>query len=204
MGDVGSKIETYYSERLREHGPTPRGVDWNSSESQELRFDQLLRALPDGPATLLDYGCGYGALVPYLHERRPDVRYVGYDLSRSMIEAARELHPGATFISDPAHLERADVVVASGIFSVKRDVSNDDWEIYIFDTLDRIAELAKQAFSFNMLTAYSDPDRMRPDLYYADPHRMFDWCRTRYSRWVAMLHDYGLYEFATIVRRHAA
>ena len=42
---------------------------------------------------------------------------------------------------------------------------------------------------------------MRPDLYYADPCFLFDYCQRRYSRWVAVLHDYGLYEFTIVVRK---
>ena len=54
----------YYTEKLRAFGATPRGVDWNSADSQTLRFDRLLQVLDnDGDASINDYGCGYGALV---------------------------------------------------------------------------------------------------------------------------------------------
>ena len=36
---------------------------------------------------------------------------------------------------------------------------------------------------------------MRSDLYYADPHALFERVYRRYSRHVALVHDYGLYEF---------
>ena len=36
---------------------------------------------------------------------------------------------------------------------------------------------------------------MRADLYYADPRAFFDLCKRHYSKQVALLHDYGLYEF---------
>ena len=42
---------------------------------------------------------------------------------------------------------------------------------------------------------------MRPDLYYADPCELFDRCKRRYSRNVALLHDYDLYEFTILVRK---
>jgi hypothetical protein len=42
---------------------------------------------------------------------------------------------------------------------------------------------------------------MRADLFYADPCVYFDLCKRRYSRQVALLHDYGLYEFTLIVRK---
>ena len=51
-----------------------------------------------------------------------------------------------------------------------------------------------------MLTRYADPPLMRDDLYYADPTRYFAVCKERYSRNVALLHDYDLYEFTLLVR----
>ena len=52
-----------------------------------------------------------------------------------------------------------------------------------------------------MLSTYSDPDRRRDDLYYADPREMFDICSRRFSPRVSLLHDYPLYEFTIIVRK---
>jgi hypothetical protein len=51
------------------------------------------------------------------------------------------------------------------------------------------------------LTSYSDPDKRRPDLYYADPLALFDHCKRTYSRFVSLIHDYPLYEFTLLVRR---
>ena len=42
---------------------------------------------------------------------------------------------------------------------------------------------------------------MRADLFYGDPTFFFDHCKRKYSRNVALLHDYDLYEFTIIVRR---
>jgi hypothetical protein len=42
---------------------------------------------------------------------------------------------------------------------------------------------------------------MRDDLYYADPLFFFDYCKTRFSRFVTLIHDYPLYEFTILVRK---
>jgi hypothetical protein len=60
---------------------------------------------------------------------------------------------------------------------------------------------ACKGFAFNCLTTYSDPERLRDDLYYGDPCYYFDLCKRLYSRHVALLHDYGLWEFTIIVRK---
>jgi SAM-dependent methyltransferase len=190
-------VERYYTDKLREHGPTHRGVDWSTAESQTTRFAQLLSVVSSG-GIVLDYGCGYGALVEHL----PDPSdYVGYDISEEMISAARARYPGARFTSSEADLKPVDYVVASGIFNVKAGAEEANWVEYVAATLERFDGLAARGFAFNMLTSYSDPPLMRRDLYYAEPLRWFDECKRRYARNVALLHDYGLYEFTIIVRK---
>ncbi len=67
-----------------------------------------------------------------------------------------------------------------------------------------VGRLSLQGFAFNALTSYSDPEYMRDDLFYADPSWLFDHCKRTYSSQVALLHDYGLYEFTILVRKNAA
>ena len=43
----------------------------------------------------------------------------------------------------------------------------------MLDTLDEFARLSRLGFAFNVLTRYSDADRRRPDLYYANPLALF-------------------------------
>ena len=56
---IFSQTKQYYDKKFEAYGPTPKGVDWNSSESQELRFEQLLKICDtSNQLTLNDYGCG--------------------------------------------------------------------------------------------------------------------------------------------------
>jgi hypothetical protein len=79
----------------------------------------------------------------------------------------------------------------------------DEWRDYMLATIADLAALGRRGFAFNALTAYSDADRQRPDLYYADPLAVVDHCRRTFSRFVALLHDYPLYEFTVLVRFQA-
>ena len=60
---------------------------------------------------------------------------------------------------------------------------------------------SKHAFSFNLLTKYSDKEFMQDYLYYADPLFYFDYCKRNYSKNVALLHDYYQYDFTILVRK---
>lgn len=198
-------VANYYSAKLAEHGETPRGVDWNSEEGQGLRFDQLTKVINQlDRFSLDDLGCGYGALFGYLSSRYDNFTYSGCDVSSDMIRAARDRYansPNARFSVNAEPPQMADYGIASGVFNVRLDRSNVEWREYLEATLDVLDRTSHLGFAFNCLTSYSDTDKMQHYLYYADPCALFDLCKRRYSRRVALLHDYGLYEFTILVRK---
>jgi SAM-dependent methyltransferase len=198
-------VRQHYEATLRAFGPTARGVDWNSPESQRLRFEQLLKVCDPGTAfTLLDYGCGYGALLDHLRACGIGCAYCGYDISEAMVAEARRLHPeseGCTFVTDEGRLPVADYTVASGIFNVRPQIADEPWHEHMLRTVARMARLSLRGFAFNALTVHCDRERMRADLAYADPAFWFQHCVRSFSRHVAVLHDYPLYEFTILVRQ---
>ncbi len=199
-----AQAREYYDGKLRAHGVTAQGVDWKNAESQELRFRQLARVLEeDRDASVLDYGCGYAALAVYLRGAGHRGPYRGFDVSAGMIDAGAKVTASLAdcqLTADRATLDQADYTIASGIFNVRMDAPDATWRDYLVNSLADIAALSRRGFSFNALTSYSDPDKRRADLYYADPLDLFDHCQRTFSRRVSLLHDYPLYEFTLLVR----
>lgn len=204
-GGLLADISSYYTAKLQAHGPSPRGVDWNGPESQQIRFRQLSRIVAgDRAFSINDLGCGYGAYFEFLKENYSQFAYVGYDVSPAMISAARERSgsgSGARYHVGAVPTEFADYGVASGIFNVRLTHGVARWRDYVNATLDQLNRTSRLAFAFNCLTTYSEPDKIRTDLFYADPCEIFDHCKRAFSRHVALLHDYGLYEFTILVRK---
>ena len=203
---IHNQVRQYYEDKLASHGATPRGVDWNSQDAQEKRFEQVLKICETKEGfTINDYGCGYGALAAYMARNHYSCDYCGFDVSEEMIREAeaRDALGGVKcgFTSDVEELLPATYAVASGVFSVKLRFSNRQWKRYVLDTLDHLDQLSVRGFAFNMLTRYSDRHFMRPDLYYGDPSFFFKYCKERFSPHVALLHDYPLYEFTIAVRK---
>lgn len=205
MRAIADQVARYYTDKVVIHGADPRGVDWSSAESQQLRFAQLLKVVVGtGPFSLTDYGCGYGALLDTMAGDQRLTCYQGFDISKAMVDLARqrhEGHPACRFTTEPDGLESTDYVVASGIFNVKLGIDARQWRQYAMTTLTHLAGLAKVGFAFNMLTSYADADRQRPDLYYADPAPFFDHCKRNLARHVSLLHDYPLWEFTILARK---
>lgn len=200
-----AEIARYYAGRLAAHGPSARGVDWNGPESQVLRFEQLVRLIDrPGHFSVNDLGCGYGAFFDFLAGRYQGIVYHGVDIAPEMIAAAasRLKHVAqADFEVAAVPGRTADFGFASGIFNVRLASDDDAWDSHVKATLDALDRTSTRGFAFNCLTSYSDPPKMRPDLYYASPTALFDWCKRRYAANVALLHDYGLFEFTILVRK---
>lgn len=203
--DLLNEVAGYYSEKLAQHGETPLGVDWNGEDSQTLRFEQLCKIIDTDEAfSLNDLGCGYGALLDFLQQKYPAFSYLGVDVSESMIQAAIkrfQYDKQARFVTSDMPDIPAGYGVASGIFNVRLGRSDAEWGEYLKATLDVLDRTSRHGFAFNCLTSYSDEDKKCDYLYYADPCLLFDLCKRRYSRQVALLHDYGLYEFTILVRK---
>lgn len=60
--EILKQVDVYFAEKIQKFGATHWGVDWNSDESQCLRFEQLTKIVTksDEPFSICDFGCGYG------------------------------------------------------------------------------------------------------------------------------------------------
>lgn len=205
---IFDNISDYYSEKILQYGATPQGVDWNGADSQDLRFKQLLKVINSTDAffKINDIGCGYGKFYSYLQSHfNTQFHYQGYDLSQDMIQSAQNQNsrPNNEFIKieKTENILPADYSIASGIFNVKMELSNDAWKTFILENLKIINQKSIKGFAFNILTKYSDKPFMKDYLYYADPLELFDFCKTNFSKNVALLHDYDLYEFTLLIKK---
>ena len=198
------EVEQYYTSRIREHGPSAKGVDWNSEETQIIRFKQLVKVIKNnGDFSILDYGCGYGALLSFMKSFYLEFDYTGFDVSSEMLAHASEIFESNSSIKwkDKLQGENFDYTIASGIFNVKQHQATDIWQSYVTGILQDLNTKSKNGFAFNMLTSYSDPTYRKDYLYYADPCFYFDFCKRNFSKNVALLHDYDLYEFSILVTK---
>lgn len=204
MKEMLRDVEAYFADKVKAHGATHEGVDFATPNAQTIRFEQLIRLIDASEAfSINDYGSGYGALAEFLAARWSDFSYCGFDISAAMRSHGEAIFGDdirVRFVDNYADLGAADYTVASGVFNIKLDIDSALWQQHVIEEIERMATVSVKGFAFNMLTSYSDPPRMRDDLYYGDPLFYFDHCKRRYSPNVALLHDYNGFDFTIIVR----
>jgi len=201
-----SRISEYYNEKFSLHGPTPHGVDWNGLSSQFERFAQLCKVLgAKKNFSINDFGCGYGALYEFLIQSGyKNFQYNGNDISPLMIQNAQKRFEGLNdvyFVESSKPQQISDFSIASGVMNVKLNEKDVNWKIEVQKILNLLNKYSKLGFSFNCLTSYSDQEKMKDYLYYADPLQMFHYCKLEFSQNIALLHDYNLYEFSILVKK---
>ena len=203
-----SKVAELYTENIRRIGSKSDAVGWTSEDGQRLRFEKLctlIKERDDDESSISDYGCGYGSLLEYLvRERQTKVqRYVGYDVSEDMLDAARKQLDWFDGQLDLINSEIVDTVCdyafVSGTFNVKFDASVTEWRESIEKALDNLHENTRKGFAFNLLSTYVD--YMEDHLFYGDPCYWFDLCKRKYSKFVSLHHDYPLWEWTIVVNK---
>jgi SAM-dependent methyltransferase len=195
------RVRDLYTRGLADHGPTPAAVGWHDAAAQSVRFERLARVLDDhpadGPVSVADWGCGYGALLDHLDARGVELtRYDGYDLSAEMLAAARD-DPRCRWIHGSELARDVDYVFVSGTFNVRLEADEAMWAEHVRDALRTLHARARRGLAFNLMTTWVD---WRADeLFYADPAEWFTFCRRELSHAVSLQHDYPLYEWTMIV-----
>jgi SAM-dependent methyltransferase len=204
MTKLYKEIDNYYSDKIKKHGATPKGVDWNGEEGQFTRFEKLSKIIKTDSPTVNDVGCGYGKYLEYLIKNYTKFQYRGYDLSNEMIKKASNQYPNYKFfhITSLHEMTNAEYSVSSGIFNVKMKFSDTKWLSYILDTLEQINLKSDKGFSFNILNLKECNKKfIKNHLYYADLDFFYNFCRKNFSKNILALDNYNLHEFTILVKK---
>jgi len=141
LEDALEKYRAYFNNKIETYGATPKGVDYNGPAAQNIRFEQLVKVInPSRPFTVLDYGCGFGAMFDFLNAKGWTFEYYGFDMLEKMVLAAREAHQGFTnvhFSAAENETTVCDYLTAGAIFNNKFDASFDEWRLRSLEVLGR-------------------------------------------------------------------
>ncbi|MDR0851654.1 MAG: class I SAM-dependent methyltransferase [Clostridiales Family XIII bacterium] len=80
----------------------------NLDKFAKYKIDLLTKILPDFRGSLLEFGCGTGRNIPFIHAAYPEAQIFGCDISELSIEVAKKTLSVGEFtkVSTPEELER--------------------------------------------------------------------------------------------------
>lgn len=83
----------FYNISIKRFKQSAKGVQWQSKETQELRFEVFRKLLYPKikEYTVVDAGCGFGDLYSYLHQENAlPKQYIGIDVHAKMVKIAQK------------------------------------------------------------------------------------------------------------------
>lgn len=131
-------------------------VAWSDYESQKKRFDVLFDVGVKDGDTVLDFGCGLGAMYEYIQKRDLQINYIGVDINKDFIDDNRsyfkkELNNEKKSIKFQ-HISTIDDVVnnfdwfiASGVFTIEFSIKD------VLEIITKAYDKSKKGLSFNFI-----------------------------------------------------
>jgi len=141
-------IKDFYPEYYKDAKNNSEIVGWPSKEEQYKRFDVLLKIGFKEGDTVLDFGCGLGALYEYMTKKYDDFEYIGVDINDEFIEKCKQTYPHIIFkkINDIKNVKQSyDWFIASGAFTVYTPIKN------MMETIKVAFSQAKYGVAVNFL-----------------------------------------------------
>jgi SAM-dependent methyltransferase len=202
-----------FTKGLIEYGNTPEGMGV-SHKCQMIRFGVfkgiIKEILPEPTSfSLMDLGCGYGAIVSYLQENLPGYtisKYVGLDVIPLALMRAKHylgsiLPEGSVELClvdsvdlfEPAYSEKTtcDFVFSSGVLqNLAPDV--------LYDFIEKSYRMCNKASVVNTRSMYQD--WAEPHLNSYDPCLLFR-IAMNHTKYVKLEHTYLSHDFSLVMMR---
>jgi SAM-dependent methyltransferase len=147
-------IFRYHRRRIQQYGAGgPRALGWNHTDGQLARFETLAKIGDLAHHSVLDAGCGYADLYPFLRQRYAGVQYHGVEQIPELLDVARARYrdapaitlSGGDFLRTP--LPPADYVLASGSLNYRH--RNPE---FIYQAIEKLFGSCHLGLGFNLLS----------------------------------------------------
>ena len=205
-------LQIHYENCLKEHGPNAKGMDWPNPNDLDKRFKVLTdHVFKYGDSYiekihLTDLGCGVGLLVDYLtnNDLINLVHYRGIDISREMIECARQRLPKYDFEERDILISRfteneTDYIIMNGLFTEKRELTHEQMFDFFSQMLTETFKSARKGIAFNVTSTLVD--WQRTDLFHLGLDQLTEFITNNLSRNFIIRMDYGLYEYTVYINK---
>lgn len=178
-----------YRKAFEKYGVDARALHWVSKKAQELRVKELIKDLDFEKKSVLDVGCGFGDIIPFIQKKAKRFKFTGVDLVPEFLEVARNRYPNYEFLitnyfKNPLE-DKFDIVITSGTLngSIKNALE------YRKRAIKTIFEHAKEACAFNMAGGHPQPENKKGyKVYYVDSLEIFEFCLTLTSKIIFRQH----------------
>lgn len=188
------KIIDRYEERLEQFGPEPEALGWLKGR-QIYRFE-FLRQIDGFQAgdSVLDVGCAFGDMEPYLRSCDWAGTYKGIDIVPGLIESGKEKYPHLDLVCCDLQRDQLDMkfdwVFCSG--ALTSSCEDDDSFAHMQNMLELFFSSCRKGIACNFLSPLVD---YKSDVHFHPEIGEIVTAVAKLTRRFTVRHDYMPYEF---------
>lgn len=171
---MGNKKADSYKKSYEKYKGGIQSLQWLSYASAAKRFKQLVGDFSLDGKTILDVGCGFGDLIPFISNHAQTFTYTGVDLVDEFVQESRKRYPEHSFevldfFSNPVTV-RYDVVFCCGALNSAMDSVDIRKE-----KISRLFDSAREVLAFNMAGGIDVVNESKK-IYYANSQEILNYC----------------------------
>jgi SAM-dependent methyltransferase len=194
-----NQIRIRYQKGFNKYGFGPRALGWKTQQAAEVRYINLIRGINFEGREVLDVGCGFGGVIPFIKAETKNFNYTGVDLVPEFIKIAKEKNPNFRFaVKD--YFRRPwgkmfDIIISSGTLSsnIKNSLK------YRQEAIRTMFIHASELVAFNVAGGHPQPKNIRKNrVYYADSHQMLKFCQSLTPK-IIFRHYYRFNDFTIVM-----
>lgn len=188
-----------YQKSFAKHGVSHKALAWKSELAAARRYEQIVTDLDFNDKTILDVGCGFGDIIPFIESKSNNFDYTGIDITSEFIAAAKQKFPkynflNADYFGNPIK-KKFDIVISSGALNSN---FNNQYK-YRESVIETLWGSAKEAVAFNMAGANPQPKNKKTNrVYYVDSLKILKYCFTLTSK-IIFRHHYHPKDFSIVM-----
>lgn len=193
--------KTDYLKRYKKFGFNPKTLGWHSKRAAEQRYKQIVADINFNRKSILDIGCGFGDIIPFIQKKTRIFEYTGVDVIPEFVREARKLHPKHKFVvgdyfANPIE-KKYDIIIANGSLNSNVAGNMQFRQKAIRTMFDHVNE----SLVFNMAGKYPQPKTTkRSNVWFADPLEVLKFCLTLSPK-ITFINYPRRREFSIILRK---
>jgi len=194
-------IKVNYQKKFKKYGVDPRALKWETKKAAAQRYEQIVADADFAGKSILDVGCGFGGIIPYISAKEENFNYTGVDIVPEFIRQAKKLHPSHKFairdyFENPLK-KNFDIVLSVGTLNSNLK----DNLIFRKKAIKTMFGHAKEALVFNMAGRHPKPKTApKSNVWFADPLEILEYCLSLTKK-VILRNHYHSRDFTIVMFR---
>ena len=200
-------IYKHYEDCFAKYGDTCKGVDWPNYNDMILRYEIMLNIneyYKLNKFHILDFGAGTGNLYDHIKKiKNNNIKYSALDISPIFCKTIEKKYDNINIynidiIKDNIdNLPVFDYILFNGVFTEKRNLSDDEMWDFLTNILIKIYPKVKYGISFNVMTPIVDWKDNK--LFYLSFDKITQFIKKHFTKKFVINQSYGLWEYTVYI-----